>query len=285
MRFGLDLSTSAAPDTDPVRDALTAEELGFDFVSASDHPCGVSPTHETWTLLTWIAAATSRIGIATRVLGVPYRSPAMVAKMAATLDHFSGGRLTLGLGGGASDEEFQAFGLEVPSPRAKVEGLEDAVRITKGLWSQPKFTYRGSRYHTDGADLEPKPDRHIPIWLGTYGPRALELTGRLADGWIPSHGYASSQEFPAMRDRVLNAATDADRSPDELTLAYNVEVEVGSRTVPSATTVSGPVDSVVERLREFVDLGFTTINLKPVGPDRPTQTELLAHEVIPAVLA
>src|SRR5438309_7239705 len=90
LLFGLNVSTSAAPGADPVADARAAEELGFDFVSANDHPCGTEPTHELWTMLTWIAAHTSRIGIATRVLGVPYRSPAVVAKMAATLDLLSG---------------------------------------------------------------------------------------------------------------------------------------------------------------------------------------------------
>jgi alkanesulfonate monooxygenase SsuD/methylene tetrahydromethanopterin reductase-like flavin-dependent oxidoreductase (luciferase family) len=78
-------------------------------------------------MLTWIAAATSRIRIATRVLGVPYRPPAMVAKMAESLDRLSGGRLILGLGGGYSDAEFRAFGLTVPSPRDKVDGLQEAV--------------------------------------------------------------------------------------------------------------------------------------------------------------
>ncbi|MFG2003851.1 LLM class flavin-dependent oxidoreductase [Spirillospora sp. NPDC048911] len=89
--FGIDLTSSA--DGDPARDAREAEQLGFDFVSSSDHPCGTEPTHETWTMLTWVAAATSRIQIATRVLGVPYRPPAMVAKMAATLDRTAGRRL------------------------------------------------------------------------------------------------------------------------------------------------------------------------------------------------
>src|SRR6059058_4293550 len=128
IQFGLNIPTSAAPGEDPVATAIRAEELGFDFVSSSDHPCGHSPTHETWTLLCFIAAATSRIRIATRVLGVPYRPPPMVAKMAETLQRLSGGRLILGLGGGSADDEHRAFGLGVRSPREKVDGLEEAVR-------------------------------------------------------------------------------------------------------------------------------------------------------------
>jgi alkanesulfonate monooxygenase SsuD/methylene tetrahydromethanopterin reductase-like flavin-dependent oxidoreductase (luciferase family) len=127
--FGLDVSTSAAAGNDPVAAARAAEEGGFDFVSASDHPCGTQPSFETWTMLSWIAAATSRIRVATRVLGVPYRPPAMVAKMAETLHRLSGGRLILGLGGGYSDDEFGAFGLGTWSARDKVDCLEETVRI------------------------------------------------------------------------------------------------------------------------------------------------------------
>src|SRR5689334_1687780 len=155
LLVGLGISASAAPGADPVAQARRAEGLGFDFVSASDHPCGSQPTYETWTLLSWIAAATSRIRVATRVLGVPYRPPPIVAKMAETLDRLSGGRLILGLGGGYSDEEFRAFGLRVPSPREKVDGMAEAIEIAHGLWRVPRFSYTGTRYRTEAADLEP----------------------------------------------------------------------------------------------------------------------------------
>jgi probable F420-dependent oxidoreductase len=283
--FGLNLSTSAAPGADPVRDAHTAERLGFDFLSASDHPCGTAPTYETWTMLAWAAAATTRIRVATRVLGVPYRPPAVVAKMAETLDRLSGGRLILGLGGGYSDEEFRAFGLGVPSPRDKVDGLAEAIVITRGLWSQPSFTYRGRLYGTDAAELEPKPAHRIPIWLGTYGPRALALTGRLADGWIPSLGFAPPDQVRVLRDRVLAAAAAAGRDPNELTCAYNLQVRVDERPSDSPSVITGPADAVADQLVRFVGLGFTALNLQLVGPDTVEQVERLAREVVPAVHA
>src|SRR2546421_3103877 len=209
ISFGLGVSPSAAPGFDPVGYGRRAEELGFDFLSTSDHPCGTEPTFEAWTVLSWIAANTTRIRIATRVLGVPYRPPAMVAKMAETFDRLSGGRLILGLGGGYSDEEFQAFGLNVPSPRDKVDGLDEAIRITRGLWSRPGFTFNGRLFHTEAADLSPRPEHRIPIWVGTFGDRALALTGRLADGWIPSHGHAPPERIPAMLDKIRTAADKA----------------------------------------------------------------------------
>jgi probable F420-dependent oxidoreductase len=283
--IGLSVSTAAAPGADPVAAGTRAEELGFDFVSASDHLHGRQPSYEPWTMLSWIAAATSRIRVATRVLGVPYRPPAVLAKMAESFDRLSGGRLILGLGGGAVDDEFRAFGLPVRSPRDKVDGLEEAIRIARGLWSQPSFSFDGRLYRTDGADLEPKPDRHIPIWLGTYGNRALALTGRLADGWIPSLGYAPPERVVAMRERVLAAAGAAGRDPGEITCAYNVGVRVDERAEARPDEVVGSPEAVAERLLGFLELGFTALSLIPMGPGQREQAERLASEVVPALRA
>jgi probable F420-dependent oxidoreductase len=285
IRFGLGLSVAAAPGADPVADARKAEELGFDFVSMSDHPCGAQPTYETWTVLSWIAAATSRIRVATRVLGVPYRPPPMVAKMAETLSRLSGGRLILGLGGGYSDDEFRAFGLGVRSPGEKVRGMAEAIQIIRGLWSQPRFTFDGDIYHTDAADIEPKPAQAIPIWLGTFGERALAVTGRLADGWIPSHGYMPLEQVPAMRERVLAAAREAGRDPALITCAFHMQMRIDERAPASASVVSGPPAAVAEQLIGFVKLGFTALSVTPDGPGRAEQAERLAREVIPAVRA
>jgi probable F420-dependent oxidoreductase len=285
MLFGLNVSTEVRAGTDPAAAASKAEELGFDFVSASDHLHGGRPTYEPWTMLSWIAAATSRIRVATRVLAVPYRHPAVLAKMAETLDRLSGGRLILGLGGGAVDQEFRAFGVGVGSPRDKVDGLDEAIRILRGVWSQPKFTFAGRLYRTDDAELEPKPDHPIPIWLGTYGRRALAVTGQLADGWIPSLDYAPPEQIPALRERVLAAARAAGRDPDELTCAYNLSVRIDEHADPEPSVVAGTPDAVTERLRSFAELGFTAMNFIPVGPGQQEQIERLAREVLPALRA
>jgi probable F420-dependent oxidoreductase len=278
--FGLNVSP--ATDADPIASARRAEELGFDFISVNDHLHGASPRHETWTLLAWIAASTSRIHIASRVLAVPYRHPAVLAKMAETFDRLSGGRLILGLGGGYSNEEFAAFGLGVPTPGEKIDGLEDAIHIARGLWSEERFTFEGRRYRTDAARIEPKPQRRIPIWLGTYGNRALELTGRLADGWIPTYELALPEAVPAMRHRIMDAARAAGREPGEITRVYNVDVRIEERNTPDFV-VSARADELAERLGGFANLGFDAVNLVPFGPGTAEQTERLASEVIPAV--
>jgi alkanesulfonate monooxygenase SsuD/methylene tetrahydromethanopterin reductase-like flavin-dependent oxidoreductase (luciferase family) len=285
LTFGIGVSTSAAPGADPVAEALTAEHLGFDFVSASDHPSGNHPTYETWTLLTWIAATTMRIKVATRVLSVPFRSPALVAKMAESLDRLSEGRFILGLGAGATDGELRAFGLPAPSPRQKIDGLEDAVRIIRGLWSEPAHTYTGPVHHANAAALEPKPAHRIPIWLGTFGNRALTLTGRHADGWIPSLGYVSAAELTAMRGRVVAAAQAAGRDPDDITCALNLEIHIGRASAEHPDALSGSSGQVAASLRDFVRAGFTSFNFMPVGDTGTHQTEQIATEVIPALRA
>ncbi len=283
--IGIDIPTAAGGGADPVAAACRAERLGFDFVSASDHPADAHPSHETWTMLTWIAARTTRIRIATRVLGLPFRPPAIVAKMAATLADLSGGRLVLGLGAGASDPEIASLGLTERTPREKVDALDEAIQVIRGLWTRPGFTFSGAAFHVTRADLEPKPAQPIPIWLGTFGPRALSLTGRLADGWIPSYSYAPPETIPAMLDRIHTAAECAGRDPSAITRIYNVEVHVGDRVADVPGAVTGTPAAITEQLLGFLALGFDGVNLKVGGLDSPSAVELLAHEVLPALRA
>lgn len=282
LGFGVNLSTSAAPGADPVADARHAEALGFDFLTVTDHLHGSHDTYETWTLLTWVAAATERIGLVTNVLGLPYRPPPVVAKMAESLDRLSGGRLVLGLGMGGSDAEFQAFGLPVRSPREKVQALTEAIEIIRGVWSQPAFSYRGRHFHTEGARIEPKAARHIPIWLGTYGPKGLALTGRTADGWSVSR--MPPETIAGMRERMMEAASEGGRQPDEIVCNYNLAVLVDERATPREGAVAGSPQAVTERLADFVGAGITSFNIVPLGDERE-QRERLAREVRPALQA
>jgi alkanesulfonate monooxygenase SsuD/methylene tetrahydromethanopterin reductase-like flavin-dependent oxidoreductase (luciferase family) len=276
---GVGISSSAAGDDDPLAQALEAEALGFDFISASDHPIGEDASYETLTLLTWIAARTNRIGVATRVIGVPFRRPGMIAKSAESLHRLSGGRLILGLGGGYSDAEIRSLGAPVPSPREKVDGLADAIEIMRGAWTGDHVTYHGPVHEVDELMIRPTPIRPIPVWLGTYGSRALAVTGRLADGWIPSFGFAGPEQIPAMLARIRDAAEQAGRAPDAVRAIYNVPVDIGGRSSGSGGTVSGPARDVIGRLDEFAELGFTGFNLIC----SPEQMTAIAAEVLPAL--
>jgi probable F420-dependent oxidoreductase len=279
--LGVNVNQSALPGSDPVADARHAEALGFDFVSCSDHLAGRHPSFETWTMLAWIATSTSRVTILTDVLGLPYRHPSVLAKMAETFSRLSGGRLILGIGGGGGDDEFRAFGLELRTPGEKVEALEEAIQVLRGLWTERSFTFRGKHFRTEAAEMEPKPDRPIPVWTGSYGNRSLAVTGRRADGWIPSFRYVPPERAGERMDRIRRAAEGAGRDPTQLTFAYNIGIRVDESGDPRPYVVSGPPERCADRLREFVDIGFTALNLWPAGPDPAGQRERLAGEVAP----
>jgi alkanesulfonate monooxygenase SsuD/methylene tetrahydromethanopterin reductase-like flavin-dependent oxidoreductase (luciferase family) len=283
LTFGVGVSTSAAPGDDPVGLALAAERLGYDFVSAADHPGGSSPSFETPTMLTWIAARTARIRVASRVLGVPLRRPAMVAKLAASLDQLSGGRLILGLGAGYSDQEIAAFGGPAQSPAAKIDALAEAIQIIRGGWTSPGFSLDGAHYSVSGLEMAPRPGHSIPIWLGTFGPRALAVTGALADGWIPSLGYKPVAEFPAMRRRIDAAAQAAGRRPDEVLGILNLNVSIDPGAPPEDDRLTGSAGQVTDQLHDLLGLGFNGFNFMPGGPDQAATLQQLAEEVMPAL--
>jgi alkanesulfonate monooxygenase SsuD/methylene tetrahydromethanopterin reductase-like flavin-dependent oxidoreductase (luciferase family) len=201
--------------------------------------------------------------------------------MAETLDRLSGGRLILGLGGGYSDEEFAAFGLPAHTAGEKIEGLEEAIHVIRGLWREVRFTFEGSFYRVRASRIEPKPSHRIPIWLGTFRPRGLDLTGRLADGWIPSYGTAGPDSVVRLRGRVMAAAAESGRNPDEILCVYNIAIRVGNGD-GDPETLAGSADELVEQLARFRALGFGAFNLIPQGPDLAEQHERLAREVLPS---
>jgi len=274
---------SAAPGDDPVGLAQEAERLGFDFVSAADHPCGPSPSYETTTMLTWIAAHTSRIKVASRVLGVPFRRPAMVAKLAVSLDLLSRGRFILGLGAGYSDQEIAAVGGPALSPGEKIDGLTEAIEAIRGSWARSGYTQHGLHHSVRDLTMEPKPAHPIPVWLGTFGPRALAVTGALADGWIPSLGYKPTDEFPAMRLRIDAAAEASGRRPEEIRSILNLSISIGPDAQPRPDAVTGSAKQAVSQLRHLLGLGFTGFNFLVSGPDQQATTQRIAEAVLPAL--
>lgn len=281
--FGVGVPASAAPGDDPVGMAQEAERLGFDFVSTADHPCGGDPSYETTVMLTWIAARTSRIKVASRVLAVPFRRPAMVAKLAASLDLLSGGRFILGLGAGYSDQEITALGAEALSPGEKIDSLAEAIQVIRGAWTRSGYTQDGRHHSVHDLEMEPKPDRTIPIWLGTFGRRALAVTGRFADGWIPSLGYMPVEEIPVMRRRIDDAAEAAGRPPAEIRSLLNLGIRIDPDAQPQSDAVTGSPRQVTSQLRDLLGLGFTGFNFLLSGPDRTAEMQRIAEDVLPSL--
>ena len=285
LSFGVGVPTSAGPGDDPVGLAREAERLGYDFVSAADHPCGSNPSYETATMLTWIAARTSRIKVASRVLAVPFRRPAMVAKLAASLDLLSGGRFILGLGGGYSDNEITALGGPALSPSEKIDGLAEAIQVIRGAWTHSGYTQDGHHHGVRDLEMEPKPVRPIPVWLGTFGPRALAVTGRLADGWIPSLGYMPTEQIPAMRHRIDAAARAAGRRPEDIRGILNLGIRIDPDARLGPDSVTGSPRQVAGQLRDLLGLGFTGFNFILSGPDRMASMQQIARDVLPTLRA
>jgi alkanesulfonate monooxygenase SsuD/methylene tetrahydromethanopterin reductase-like flavin-dependent oxidoreductase (luciferase family) len=274
---------SAAPGADPVALAQEAERLGFDFVSLPDHPCGPDPSYEATVLLTWIAARTARIKVASRVLAAPFRRPAMLAKLAASLDLLSGGRLVLGLGGGYSDSEITALGSPALSPAQKVDGLAETIQIIRGAWTQPGYSQDGRYYSVRALRMEPRPSSPIPVWTGAFGPRALAVTGRLADGWIPSLGYMPTEDIPAMRHRIDAAAEAAGRRPQDIRGILNLGIRIDPGASSQSDLVTGTVPQILGQLHGLLDLGFTGFSFMPLGQDRRAGMQEIAEEIIPAL--
>lgn len=208
--------------------AAAADETGLDYLAIQDHPYQ-RRFLDTWTLLSFLAARTARIRLLPDVANLPLRLPAVLAKSAASLDVLSGGRVELGLGAGAFWEGVAAMGGPVRSGPESVEALEEAIAIIRAFWSgESSVTVEGRHYSVRGAHPGPPPAHRIGIWVGAYRPRMLALTGRLADGWLPSLGsYLTVEDVPARQAAIDEAARGAGRDPAEIKRVANVGVGGG----------------------------------------------------------
>jgi alkanesulfonate monooxygenase SsuD/methylene tetrahydromethanopterin reductase-like flavin-dependent oxidoreductase (luciferase family) len=276
VRFGYFLIPNAA---DPlVATAQEVERRGLDYIGVQDHPYQRRYV-DTWTLLAIIAATTARVRVFPDVANLPLRPPAVLAKAAASLDLLSGGRVELGLGAGGFWDAIAAYGGPRRSPAEAYEALAEAIEVIRLVWSgQRNLRFHGEHYRLAGAHSGPVPDRRIGIWLGVYGPRALRLAGRLADGWVPSF-RGRLQPLREMRDRLEEGAADAGRDPGELRRVLNV----GGAITDGATEemLRGPVDQWAEELTGLVvEDGFDTFVLWAEGRE---QLARFAEEVVPAV--
>lgn len=223
LRFGTFLTPMAADPQRAVRLARVSEELGFDLVTYQDHP--YQPAFlDTWTLLTYAAAATDTIHLAPNVLNLPLRPAPVVARSAASLDLLSGGRLALGLGAGAFWDAIEAMGGRRLTPAQAVDALAEGIDLIRQLWdTDSNLRVRGGEYHpADGARRGPAPAHRIPIWIGALKPRMLRLIGRIGDGWLPSLGYLQPGDLAAGNARIDAAAIDAGRRPDEIVRLLNI---------------------------------------------------------------
>lgn len=278
VTFGYFLIPNAA---DPLLDtAREIEARGLDWIGVQDHPYQRRFV-DTWTLLGAIAAATARVGFFPDVANLPLRPPAVMAKAAASLDVLSGGRFELALGAGGFWDAIEAYGGPRREPRDALAALEEAIQVIRLIWSgERNLRFAGEHYRLAGAHSGPVPAHPIGIWLGVYGPRALRLAGRLADGWVPSlRGDLTLLSQGSAR--LDHAAAAAGRDPAEIRRVVNVNGQItdGARL----GLLRGPVDQWVDELTDLaVGYGFDTFMFWGDGED---QLPRFAEEVVPAVRA
>jgi len=240
MQFGTFITPTNAEPHGPVALALLSEELGYDLVTFQDHP--YQPRfHDTWTLLSYVAAVTTRIQLAPNVLNLPLRPAPVIARSAASLDLLSDGRFNLGLGAGAFWDAIEAMGGPRLSPGQAVDALSEAIDLIRGIWDPGDRTpLHGGRYDTvHGAKRGPVPAHAIPVWVGAYKPRMLGITGAKADGWLPSLGRMESADLRDANALIDDAAERAGRAPADVRRLLNISGREGVERLADLALVHG----------------------------------------------
>ena len=248
---------------------LAAEASGLDSVWCADHllfrhdedGAGIDGIHEAWTVLSAVAAITSRVEVGPLVLCVPFRNPALTAKMATTLDEVSGGRLILGLGCGWHEPEFDAFGYEFEH---RVSQFAEALEIIGPMLRTGTASFDGRWQHAADARLVPpgpRPDG-LPLLIAGKGPRMLDLVARHADSWNATW-YGHPDQADELRERLahLDAALDqAGRARDSLerTVGVFVAIAPGEDDRPDEA-IDGSIEQIGEALAGYADLGVSHV--------------------------
>lgn len=268
--------------------ARQAEQAGFDSIWVYDHLLfrfGEAPTAgiwEAWSMLTALAEATSRVQLGILVLCVPFRNPAVLAKMADTVDEISGGRLILGLGAGWHQPEFDAFGIPFDH---KVDRFEEALQIIVPLLREGRVDFTGTHYSAPNCELRPRgPSPRGPeILIAAFKPRMLQLTARYADSW--NTAWQGQVGKLAERRAPLEAACQAiGRDPATLAITVGVSVQYRDPASPPAElpplekALSGSPAQVAAELRAYAEAGVAHV-ICSLDPPTPPALDWLAEAV------
>jgi alkanesulfonate monooxygenase SsuD/methylene tetrahydromethanopterin reductase-like flavin-dependent oxidoreductase (luciferase family) len=291
--FGANVDPSARDPQEPFRRAQLADGHGLDLIGVQDHPYN-NGFLETWTLLTAIGVTTRRVRLLTNVMNTPLRLPAMIAKQAATLDVLTGGRVELGLGAGAFAQGISAYGGAAREPAEALAAFEDTLQIVRGMLDSAgsTFSYTGRIHQLRGTRPGPAPAHRIAIWTGAIRPRALRLTGRLADGVLVSSTYVPTDQLLENNRLIDEGASQAGRLPSAIRRGYNLMglLDLGRSDTrieqPQPGQIIGSPQHWVETIVRFYrDYRQDTFVFWPVAGDELAQIEAFARDVAPAARA
>jgi alkanesulfonate monooxygenase SsuD/methylene tetrahydromethanopterin reductase-like flavin-dependent oxidoreductase (luciferase family) len=280
-----ELGAFVVPDAGGLEGVLAqvqaAEDGGLDLIGIQDHPYQRRYL-DTFALIPYLAARTTRVKLFPDVANLPLRHPAMLAKSAASIDVLSGGRFELGLGAGSFWDAIAAMGGPRREPKEAVDALVEAIAILRACWSgERSVTFEGEHYLVKGFHPGPPPAHDIGIWLGAYGPRMQRIVGRLADGWVPSVPRFPVEELAAARARIDAAASKAGRDPASIRRIANVNGVIADG--PVTGYLHGPPAHWVEELSRLRDeFGFDGFVLWSEG-DMIEQIGRFAAEVCPSL--
>jgi alkanesulfonate monooxygenase SsuD/methylene tetrahydromethanopterin reductase-like flavin-dependent oxidoreductase (luciferase family) len=281
ITFGLSLYPSVDQLNETRQLAQAADAAGLDYLAIQDH--AYNPEFlDAWTLITYLAAETERITFVPDVADLQLRPPTILAKAAASLSILSGGRIVLGVGGGASAGGIAAMGGTRRSGPEMIAFTEEALQFMRTALAGGVVEFRSDQHAVEGYEAGPVSASPVPLWLGSNGPRMLAVTGRSSDGWVsPLSTYVSPAAVPSRQQLIDDAARLAGRDPADVRRIYNVVGAIGPDRGGSGLT--GDVDSWVKTLTDWsVDLGFDTFIFWPMTQPL-AQLDVFAREVVPAV--
>src|SRR6476659_1436368 len=276
LPIGQEGGMPSAPDYREIRAvAVEAEASGLDSVWVYDHLLfrfdgETTGIHECWTILAAIAEATERVDLGTIVLCTGFRNAALLAKMAATLDHISGGRLILGIGAGWHDPEFEAFGYPTDH---KVGRFEESLAVITALIREGRADLDGRFMTARDAVLLPPARPDLPVLVAAKGPRMLELAARHADAWNLAWFGLPDERLARVRGELVAACERVGRDPATLTITVGVTVRypaamAADAPAPTSPGLSGTVEDVVAGLRAHEAAGAQHViaSLEPCTP-------------------
>jgi F420-dependent oxidoreductase-like protein len=282
--------------------AQEVEALGFDSVWLNDHLYGIPgpqiPIFEAWTTLSAVGAITSRVQLGTLVSPIGFRNPALLAKMAATLDNISGGRVIVGLGSGWFEMEFSGYGFDFPPLQVRLRQLDEAATLMKQMWTEEQPSFAGKQFHTASVYCEPKPVRkpHPPVLIGGGGEKVLlRIAAKHADIW---NNLAVHQGQLAYKVALLRQHCEAvGRDPQSVQVSQQTMVVIGKDAADAQAKVekaqaiygghlgqgiAGTPQECTDKIHAHIAAGCTMFVIEFFGRDTREPARLFAETVLPA---
>lgn len=274
------------PQHTTVADLQTAwrriEDLGFGWISIWDHFYGATGKPddaqclEAVTMHTALAMTTSRVRVGSLVYSIGYRHPAVLAKAITSIDHLSNGRADMGIGAGWAVVEYEAYGIEFPAIKTRMDQMEEGIQVLRGLLHEETTDFAGTWFNLRGARNEPRPlQAHLPIWIGGGGEqRTLKIAAQHADGWnVP---FISPEAF-AHKNAVLDEhCATCGRDPSTIKRAINVGLAWTDESLRSQFgalaeavrpgVLSGSDEAIIDRIGQYVEAGADQVNIALRAP-------------------